>query len=762
MSGTEREDGAQAGDGADRERARAELERLREEIDRHNYLYHVLDSPAISDAEFDALMRRLRELEEAFPDLVTPDSPSLRVGGRPLDSFGSVPHSVPMLSLGNAFGEGDLRAFDQRVRAALGGEKVDYVAELKIDGLSVALRYEDGVFVQGSTRGDGLVGEDVTANLRCVRSVPLRLGPPGSTRIATSVPRVLEVRGEVYMPIAEFEALNRRREAAGEPLFANPRNAAAGSVRQLDPAVTAQRALDSFLYSVVVVEGGPGLPATHHECLELLRAWGFKVNPHGRLCRDLDEVLEYCRRWQAERHTLPYEIDGVVVKVDSLDQQARLGATSSAPRWAIAYKFPAEERETRVLTISVNVGRTGAVTPVAELEPVRLAGSTVSRASLHNEDYVREKDIRVGDWVVVRKAGDVIPEVVRSLPERRTGAERVFEMPTTCPACGARVVREEGEAAHRCTAPLTCPAQRAEALIHFASRAAMDIEGLGPALVAQLLDSGLVRDAADLYTLDRKRDELVALERMGEKSAANLLEAVERSRTRPLSRLLHALGIRYVGARVSRVLARHFGTLDALMAATPEELEAVPEVGAKIAESVFGFFREPRNRELIERLRQAGLNFAEPRVRDRAAATARPPAAGGLERPAQLGLFGETLGPAPSAAPATAGGPEGGPEGHPGGPWPLGSSPFEGKTVVFTGTLERATRDEAEALVEQLGGRAASSVSSRTDFVVAGSEAGSKLEKARALGVRVLDEAEFWRMVAEAGVRVPEVRATHD
>jgi len=708
----------------DRDRAREELARLRELINYHNYRYHVLDDPEISDEEFDALFRRLLELEEAYPDLVTPDSPSRRVGGRPLESFGTVVHRVPMLSLANAFSEEDLRAFDRRVRSLLEGEPVEYVAELKIDGLSVTLRYEDGVFVQGATRGDGTTGEDVTENLRRVKSIPLRL--MGGVRES------LEVRGEVYIPVREFEELNESRRRAGEPPFANPRNAAAGSVRQLDPSVTASRPLDSFFYSVVEVGGAPVTRGAQDRNLKLLENLGFKVNPEWRLLPDIGAIIAYCREWHDRRHTLPYEIDGVVVKVNSIGQQQRLGSTSSAPRWAVAYKFPAEERETRVEDIIVNIGRTGAVTPVAKLEPVRIAGSTVSRAALHNEDYVREKDIRIGDWVVVRKAGDVIPEVVRSLPDRRTGRERVFRMPRTCPACGARVVRAEGEAVHRCVNSLGCPAQRAEGLIHFASRGGMDIEGMGDVLAVKLLGSGLIRDAADLYRLRERKDELAGLElrkapksgkpvRLGETLTAKLLEAVERTKQRPLHRLLYALGIPFVGERVSRVLARHFGRIDRLMEATEDELAAVPEVGPKIAESVAQFFREPRNRELIERLRQAGVNMEEPGVGT--GGSGRAEAVAG--RPTQLELFG------------------------PGGvtPGPGAAAAIAGKTIVFTGTLERLTRREAEELVESLGGRAASSVSRKTDFVVAGANAGSKLDRARELGVPVLDEEEFLRLL---------------
>jgi len=696
------------------EEAREELASLRDRIHFHNHRYHVLDAPVVSDAEFDALMQRLGQLEAAYPDLVSPDSPSRRVGGTPIESFGPAVHGLPMLSLANAFGEDELRAFDRRVRGLLPGEDVTYVVELKIDGLSVALRYEDGLFVRGATRGDGTTGEDITENLRRVKSIPLRLGAAVSRG-------VLEARGEVYMPIREFEALNRRREAAGAPLFANPRNAAAGSVRQLNPSVTAKRSLDSFLYALVQFAGRPpgGAPATHGENLTFLGGLGFKVNPAWRQVRDMDEVIAYCDFWREKRQGLPYEIDGVVIKVDTLDQQRRLGATSSSPRWAVAFKFPAEQTETRVLDINVNVGRTGAVTPVAELSPVFIAGSTVSRASLHNADYVQDKDIRIGDWVVIQKAGDVIPEVVRVLPDRRTGQEREFRMPEVCPVCGAKVVREEGEAAHRCTASLSCPAQRAEGLLHFASRAGMDIEGLGPAVLSQLLAAGLIRDAADLYGLTGREDELAALKRMGEKSASNLLGAIQTSKERPLHRVLHALGIRYVGARVSRVLARHFGTMSALGAAGVAELTEAPEVGEKIAAGVSGFFAEPRNRELIERLERAGVNMSEP------GGAVRPTEA--ADGPLQTELFG------------------------PGFPPSDAESPLAGKTIVFTGTLKRLSRGKTEELVESLGGRVASSVSAKTSFVVAGAEAGAKVDKARELGVPVLGEAEFWALVGKVG-----------
>ncbi|HEX6990027.1 MAG TPA: NAD-dependent DNA ligase LigA, partial [Bacillota bacterium] len=552
--------------------AAGRIEELRRQIRYHDHRYYVLDDPEISDQAYDALMRELLELEAAYPDLVTPDSPSRRVGGRPAEGFAQVHHAVPMLSLGNVFDEGELRDFDQRVRAALGVDQIEYVCELKIDGLSIALRFEDGVYRTAATRGDGEVGEDVTANVRTIRSVPLRLLDGAPT------PRRLEVRGEVYMPLGAFEQLNRQRAEHNEPLFANARNAAAGAVRQLNPEVTAARSLDAFFYSLAEVEGAA--PATHEEALDLLRRWGFKVNPHSRLCRGVDEVLAYCREWTGRRGELDYLVDGVVVKVNDLAAQRALGHTARTPRWAVAYKFPAERAETRVREIWVSVGRTGQLTPIAEFDPVVLAGTVVSRASLHNEDIVRAKDVRVGDRVVVQKAGDIIPEVVEVITAARTGAERPFVMPDRCPVCGAEVVRLEGEAAARCTNATGCPAQVREQIRHFASRSAMDIEGLGPAVIEALLGAGLIRDAADLYTL--RREALLELERMGEKSADNLMRAIEASKERPLRRLIRALGIRYVGDRTADILARHFGSLERLAAADVETLTGLPEVGPKI------------------------------------------------------------------------------------------------------------------------------------------------------------------------------------
>ncbi|MCL6450819.1 MAG: NAD-dependent DNA ligase LigA [Acetobacteraceae bacterium] len=666
---------------AGEEEAQRRLEELREEIRHHDHLYYVLNQPIITDAEYDRLFQELLALEARYPGLVTPDSPSQRVGGAPADEFGQVRHSVPMLSLGNAFSLEEFEEFDRRVRGLLPGETVEYVVEPKIDGLSISLGYARGVLVRGATRGNGEVGEDVTANLKTVRSLPLRLHGG-----AAALP-YLEVRGEIYMSRQAFAALNEERIQSGEPAFANPRNAAAGSVRQLDPRVTARRRLDSFIYGVAAAEGLK--IDAQIEALELLRSWGFKVNPRYWLCRTPAEVEALCREWAQRRHELPYEADGLVIKVNSLDQQARLGATARTPRWALAYKFPAEQAETRVRDIVVQVGRTGAITPTAVLDPVKVGGSTVSRATLHNEDMIREKDVRIGDWVVIQKAGEVIPEVVRVLKERRTGEEREFRLPDRCPACGAEVLRLEGEAAARCTG-VACPGRLKEAILHFGSRNAMDIEGLGPAMVTQLVDAGLLRDPADLYFL--KREDLLPLERVGEKSAANLLEAIAGSRQNPLHRLVFALGIRYVGERVARSLAERFGSLDALARASEEELTATPDVGPKIAHSVLAFFRQDQTKRMLEKLARAGVK-------------------GGAE-----------------AAPP------------PGGP-------LSGKRFVLTGTLETFTRQQAEDAILRRGGQVASSVSARTDYVVAGKSPGSKLDRARELGVPVLDEEGFRRLL---------------
>lgn len=661
------------------EQAQARVQTLRETLNEHNYRYHVLDQPTISDAEYDQMMRELIALEQQFPALVTPDSPTQRVGGHVLPHFDKVEHRTPMLSLGNAFNEQDLRDFDERVRKAAGGQPVSYMCELKIDGLAVSLRYEDGLFVQGSTRGDGTVGEDITQNLKTIRSLPLKLREPVS----------LEVRGEAYMPRSAFERLNKEREARGEALFANPRNAAAGSLRQLDPKLAAERTLDIFLYGIGQSEGLP--LTTHSESLDFLTQLGLKVNPERRLVHSIEEVLRYIQEWQERRPELAYDIDGIVIKVDDLALRQEMGVTAKSPRWAIAYKFPAEEAVTILEEIELNVGRTGVVTPTALLQPVTLAGTVVKRASLHNEDMIREKGLMLGDHVIVKKAGDIIPEVVAVLADQRTGDERPFTMPTHCPECESPLVRLEGEVALRCINP-KCPAQTREGIIHFVSRGAMNIEGLGEKVVTQLFEQGLVLSVADLYYL--RKEDLLKLERMGEKSVTSLLNAIEASKGNSLERLLFGLGIRFVGAKGAKILAQHYGSLDALLEATEDELTRLEEIGPKMAASVVTYFRKPEVREMIQRLVAAGVNM-------------------------------EYKG----AAPVRQG------EGA--------ASPFAGKTIVITGTLEGMSRTEAAALLESLGANVTNSVSKKTDLLIAGEKAGSKLEKANKLGITVWDEATF-------------------
>ncbi len=709
------------GAGLSRETAARRLEDLRRAIRHHDYQYYVLDHPEVSDADYDQLMRELLRIEAGHPDLVTPDSPSQKVGGLAAPTFSPVRHRTPLLSLENAYSQAELEDFDRRVRSLVPGEDVGYVAELKIDGLSVALRYENGVLVQAATRGDGEVGEDVTANVRTIKTVPRRLKPLGDgARRALAQPDLFSrapsgwtmiVRGEVFMPVEAFEKVNRARQEAGEQLFANPRNAAAGSLRQLDPEVTAGRELDAFIYEILRCDPPAVAPETHRETLEFLAELGFKTNPESRPCPDIAAVAEYCRGWDERRFDLPYETDGVVVKVDSIEQRARLGVRAKSPRWSIAFKYPAQKAETKVRDIVVNVGRTGILTPVAELEPVRLAGSTVSRASLHNEDIVREKDVHIGDTVIIQKAGEVIPEVVEVVKAKRTGAERPFQMPTTCPVCGAPVVREPGEAAHRCTNGLACPAQVWESLVHFASREGMDIEGLGPKIIDQLLTTGLIHDPADLYRLTE--EQLAELERLGPKSAQNLVRAIAASRARPLNRLLFALGLRHVGDRAAYLLADHFGRLERLQAATEAELREVPEVGEKIAASVTEFFAQDVNRDLIRRLVESGVNTVMP----------------------GSGAAGGGTGPGGTAA----------------------AKPLAGLTIVLTGTLATLERGEAEELIRNLGGRPSSRVSKKTDYVVAGENPGSKLDKARELvssgqapGLKIIGEDEFRRLIGRA------------
>ncbi len=672
-----------------REGAARRAEELRALIARHRKLYYVDDAPEIADAEYDALERELLAIETEFPDLATEDSPTRRVGGEPAAAFETWRHRAPLLSLDNAYSEEELREWEDRLSKALDGARAGYVVEPKIDGLSISAIWRGGVLDRGVTRGDGRVGEDVTTNVRTIRSIPLRLADP--------IP-YLEARGEVFLPRAAFEDLNRQREEAGEPPFANPRNAAAGSVRLLDPRVTASRRLDCIFYVAAVVEGREA-PATHWEGLALLRGAGLRTNPRNRRCRDLEEVLRAIEELREERHALPYEIDGAVVKVDPLALQARAGGTSKFPRWAVAFKYPAEQATTRVRAIVVQVGRTGVLTPVAELDPVSLAGTTVSRATLHNEDEVRRKDVRVGDTVFLEKAGEVIPRVVSVVLPKRPQDAVPFAMPGSCPACGAAVAREEGEVASRCTGA-SCPSKRRETLLHFASRGGMDIQGLGEALVDQLLAGNLVRDVADLYAL--APEPLAALARMGEKSAKNLLDEIEASKALPLHRVLFGLGIRQVGERAARDLAAAFESMDGIEAAPVERLQEVPEIGPKTAAAIRLFFDQPGNRALVRRLAEAGVN-----MRAEAAPAAGPPA----------------------------------------------ESPFAGKTVVLTGTLPARSRGEAKEAIERLGGRVASSVSAKTDLVVAGEDAGSKLDRARLLGIRVIGPEEFEAALAKAGAK---------
>jgi DNA ligase (NAD+) len=656
--------------------AQSRLQELRQAIAHHDFLYYTQDAPEISDAEYDGLMRELCALESKHPELVTQDSPTQRVGGKAAEKFAQVVHQLPMLSLGNAFNDAELMEFDERVRKLLGAESVPYVCEHKLDGLAVELVYEKGAFVQGSTRGDGTVGEDVTKNLRTVRNLPLQL------HAHKELPARLEVRGEAFIRKADFLRLNQRREEEGEPSFVNPRNSAAGSLRQLDPKITAQRPLSVFLYEVGEWQRPPF--QTHHEKLALLERFGLPVSPKRQLAQNLDEVRSTYDAMRRARHELPYEVDGMVVKVDSEDQRKRLGQVSRSPRWAIAYKFPPEEEETTVESIDVSVGRTGALTPVAFLRPVKVGGVTVSRATLHNEDELRRKDVRVGDHVYVRRAGDVIPEIVRVETDKRKGDERVFHFPRHCPVCGANVVREEGGAILRCT-NLSCRAQLMGHLRHFASRSAMDIEGLGEKLCEQLVTSGLVESPADLYRLTQ--EQLLSLERMGEKSAVNLLTGIQRSKKTTLRRFLYSLGVRHVGEATAKTLAEHFHDVRSLFGASEEQLMAVKDVGPEMAKAIADFFHEPKNHKSIEALLQAGVS------------------------------------PAP--------------------PEPTKTGAFLGKSVVLTGALSKLTREQAQEEVERRGGRVLGSVSRKTDYVVAGDEAGSKLKKAKELGVKILDEATF-------------------
>jgi DNA ligase (NAD+) len=662
------------------EAIRKRVEKLREEIEYHNYRYYILDHPEISDAQYDRLMRELEKLEEQCPELRSPNSPTQRVGASPLEEFEIVRHTIPMLSLANAFDESEARDFDKRVKKFFGTpEEIEYVAEPKFDGLAIELVYERGQFVVGSTRGDGVNGENITQNLRTIKTIPLQL-----IRKEISVPERLEVRGEVIIQIEKFKGLNRKREKMGESPFANPRNAAAGSVRQLDPKITAERPLEIYLYGLGEVTGRTF--NTQWEVLKTLPKWGLRTNPYVRKCKSIEAVLDYYHEMNEKRETLPYEIDGTVIKVNSFDLQARLGEISRSPRWALAFKFQPKQETTKILDIKVQVGRTGALTPVAVMEPVKVGGVEVSRATLHNQDEIDKKDVRVGDTVVIQRAGDVIPEVVEVITSKRKGTEKKFRMPSKCPVCGAEVMKEE--ATHRCIG-LDCPAQLKGRIKHFASKRAMDVEGLGVKLIDQLVDKGLVKDVADIYYTNKQK--LIELERMAEKSAQNIIDAIEKSKTKPLSKFLYALGIRNAGETTAEDLARNFARLDDFFHLSEEDLMEVEGIGPEVAASVHQFFRDKKNRESIDRLKKAGVKVIEPKTKEK--------------------------------------------------------GKLAGKTFVFTGALKTFERDEARTLVESMGATTVSTVSKKVDFVVVGEDPGSKFDKAKELGIKTLTEEEFKKMI---------------
>ena len=663
-----------------------EIEKLRNEIRRHEDLYYVLDSPEISDREYDQLLEKLQQLEQDHPELVTPDSPTQRVGGRPAEGFAEVVHRLPMLSLDNSYNIDELRAFDERCQKLADGRPLEYVAELKIDGLSLSLQYVNNVLAKGVTRGDGRIGEEVTQNARTIRSVPLRVKSE-----AKAIDGEIEVRGEVFIPLDVFQKTNAEREEQGEPRFANPRNAAAGAIRQLDSKLVARRKLDMFAYDLLVNGRKPF--ATHWESLNWLAAAGFRVNPNKELCKSIDQVIDFANEKEKLRDELGYEIDGLVVKVNSTALQDDFGATAKAPRWAIAYKYPARQASTQVLSIVVQVGRTGALTPVANLEPVFLAGTTVSRATLHNEDEIKRLGLKIWDWVMIEKSGEIIPKVLNVIKSKRTGKEKSFKPPTHCPVCGGEISRVEGEVVARCVAA-DCAAQLMGRLLHFASRRAMRIEGLGEVLVVQLVEAKLVKDVGDLYSLTL--EQVSGLPRMAKKSATNLLEQIEASKSRDLGQLIYALGLRHVGERTAGILAHHFGSLEKLAKATTEELDEIPEIGLTVAQSVRDWFDDDGNRELCDRLRGVGVKTE-------------------LEKTSANEL----------------------------------DERFAGKQFVLTGKMEGFTRDEARALIEARGGRVNSSVSKKTDYVIAGEEAGSKLDKATELGVTVMDEAGFKKLMSD-------------
>lgn len=654
--------------------------RMRELIDQiayHDKRYYIEDNPVISDYEYDILVKELQELEKKHPDFVLPDSPTQRVSGAPVQEFPQVEHKVSMLSLANSYSEAELKEWDARIRRLLGDEKVEYVIEPKIDGLGIAVLYEDGLLVRGATRGDGKVGEDVTQNIKTIKSVPLRLNPNGPLKTA-------EVRGEVYMPVEGLRRLNRKREEAGEPLFANPRNAAAGSLRQLDSRVTASRPLDAIFYTLSWTEKGRPMPGTQDKCLEEMKESGLRTNPNNRKVDSIEKVLEHIEAWRTKRDELEYQVDGVVIKVNSMDQQERLGFTSKDPRWAIAYKYPPQQRTTKLLDITVNVGRTGALTPVAVLEPVQIGGVTVSSATLHNEDEVMRKGLRIGDYVLVERAGEVIPQVVKSIVERRTGKEKEFKMPTICPVCGSKAVRDEGEAVRRCV-NASCPAQVKERIVHWCSRDAMDCEGVGPSLVSQLVDEGLVKDVGDLYSLGTQQ--LMALERVGEKSSSNLVESIKGSANADFDRVLYALGIRHVGRTTAQILAEKMETIERIRKATVEELSRTEGVGVVVGRAIREFMDNVQNQQLIGKLRRAGLKME-------------------MEKRSTGG-------------------------------------PLQGKAFIFTGELESMTRSEAQSLVKSLGGKVTDTLSKSVDFVVVGKEPGSKYAKARMMDKMIINEKQF-------------------
>ncbi|HEY50537.1 MAG TPA: NAD-dependent DNA ligase LigA [Dehalococcoidia bacterium] len=681
---------------ADLAEAQKRIEKLRAEINHHNYRYYVLDSPEISDAEYDALMRELQQLEGQYPQLLTPDSPTQRVGAEPLEALGVVEHPLPLLSLGNAFSGEELLAWHTRISRLLGQASFDLVGEHKIDGLAVALTYENGRFVTGATRGDGFRGEDITQNLRTIRSIPLA--------VPKDTPPRFEVRGEVFLPVDGFHRLNQEREKEGLPLFANPRNAAAGSVRQLDPKITARRPLDIYIYMLGYAEGG-ATPATHWETLEYLKSLDFKVNPNNRRLPDIGQVESYYQTWVEKREKLQYEADGIVVKVNQLDLQQRLGDVGREPRWAIAYKFPAVQGTTRLIDIGISVGRTGTLNPYAILEPVSVGGVTIRQAALHNEDDIRRKDIRIGDTVIIQRAGEVIPEVVGPIVSKRTGKEKEFDLlekvydkekkRPACPVCGSEVLQPEGEVMYYCS-NAACPAQAQQRIEHFASRGAMDIRGIGENLTATLFQKGLIKDIADLYYLKDRREQLLGLEKMGEKSVSNMLDAIEKSKNRPLARVILALGIRHIGEETAELLAGEFHSLAELAAASREELMSIDTIGPKIADSIMAFFRQEENRDIIRRLKEAGVKLEE-----------KP-------------MKAEVL-------------------------------PLSGMEFVLTGTLEAFPRKEAEDRIKALGGTTGSSVTRKTTYLVVGAEPGSKLDKARSLGTKIMNEAEFRQLLNQKG-----------